>query len=188
VNDAENESPTSYDGPRQVHCPRRKLVASFNGVSGPGGTVIVRFPTPDGRLRGKWVLIGVPAPEVGHAPGSVVLAGRGITVWPHAVEFDQANGGQVVPVTNQIPTITKATPLPIPQDAGLGGYGREFVTMADAIDVEVVIPAQGGGVIGALYAQARYQPVSSTGFIPWKQWQEIRSLCEIEIVGGPVRT
>lgn len=188
MNDASNESPTSPEGPRQVHCPRRKLIATFNGVTGDGGVVTVRFPTPDGRLRGKWVLIGVPDTNSGGAPASVVLAGRGITVWPHAVEYDQASGGAPVPVTDQIPLVTQAAPMPIPQNAGLGGYGREFITIADAIDVEVTIPAQAGGVLGKLYAQARYQPVSSAGFIPWRQWDEIRSACEIEIIGGPLHT
>jgi hypothetical protein len=187
MNDAENESPTSYYGPRQVHCPRRELIATFNGVSGAGGAVTFRVNTPDARLRGKFALICVPNTGT-TAPPATCFNGRGVTVWPYAVEDDQVNGQRGTPVADMIPGVTFAAPLAIPVHARLGGWAREFVTSADGYEVLVTIPAQLGGVPCALYAQARYQPVSSAGFIPWQQWQEIRSELDIRLLGEVVRT
>lgn len=187
MNDASNESPTSHSGPRQIYCPRRQLLATFNGVGGPGGDIYFRINTPDARLRGKFAIIGVPDPGL-TSNGATVLAGRGITIWPYAVEDDEVMGGRGTPVSDVIPGVTLAAQLAIPSHAGLGGFGREFVTISDGIECLVRIPAQGAGVAGKLYVQARYQPVSSAGFIPWAQWDEIRSDLEIQVFDSLVRT
>lgn len=187
VNDASNESPTSHGGPRQIYCPRRVEIARFGGgAGGAGGTFYFRINCPDSRVRTKFAIIGV-AKAQGTAPGSAVLAGRGITIWPYAVEDDQIKGGRGTPVSDVIPGVTESAPLAIPTHAGLGGYGRELETIADGVEVKVVIPTQDpGGTGGSLFVQTRYQPDSSAQIIPWDQWDEIRSLCDIRIYSTPI--
>ncbi len=183
ANDASNESPTSHSGPRQIHCPRRRLLVEFGGGAGSSvdKTILVRIPTPDSRIRGKFGLFGAAQPP-GTAPGRVILAGRGLMVWPYASEDDQAGGATPIPVSDMIPTVTQAAPLAIPVHAGLGGFGREFVTIADNIELEITVPAQApGGTAGALYLQGRFQPDASSQIIPWNQWDEIRSLMEFQV-------
>lgn len=163
------------------------MIAEFRGgAGGAGGTVIARINTPDARIHGAFSLIGSSVGG-GSAPGRVVLAGRGIKVWPYAVTDDQVVGKRGTPVSDMIAGVTQAAPLAIPIHAGLGGWGREWVTAADGLELEITIPTQSpGGVAGFLWLQARYQPVSSVGFIPWAQWREITSTCEFQITGGPI--
>lgn len=187
MNDSSNESPTSEYGPRQIFAPRRTKIVEFRGgAGGAGGTIIARINTPDARIHGAFSLIGQPMGG-GSAPGRVVLAGRGITVWPYAVTDDEVNGQRGTPVSDMIPGVTQAAPLAIPKHAGLGGWGREWVTASDGIEIEITVPTQSpGGTAGCLWLQARYQPVNSVGFIPWSQWREITSRCEFDITGGPL--
>lgn len=188
MNDASNESPTSHAGPRQIYCPRRRELADFSALGGAGGEITVRINTPDSRLRGKFAIFAVPRTNT-TAPATAVLTGRGVTIWPYAVEDDQVNGQRGTPVSDVIPGVTAAAPLAIPVHAALAGFGREFITISDGIEVRVTIPAQlAGGTPGKLFIQARYQPVSSVGFIPWQQWDEIRSDLEFVVFGDLVRT
>jgi hypothetical protein len=182
--DSGDESPTSFYGPRQVHRPRRVELARFGGgAGGAGGTVIARINQADARIHGAFSLIGQPFGG-GTAPGKVVLAGRNITVWPYAVTDDDVNGQRGTPVADMIPGVTQAAPLAIPIHSGLGGWGREFVSAGDGLELEITIPTQDpGGTAGTLFLQAVFQPVSSCGFIPWSQWDEIRRELEFQVTG-----
>ncbi len=184
MNDASNESPTTHSGPRQLYCPRRIKLASFNGVTGAGGTARVIANLPDSRLHWKLSLIGVA--DAGTAPGSVVLAGRGLKLWASALEYDQVRGKKPISVTDIVGTA--AVPAAFPASAGLGGYSLEnFTSAADGIQFVVTIPAQLGGVAGGLYLQARYQP-ATWQIVPWDQWDEIRSACDLHPLTDTVVT
>lgn len=169
------EGPTAGEGPRQFEVARRRELVRFNsGAGGAGGTVRFRVMTPDARLIAKVSLVGC---SIGTGPGSVVLAGRGMTLWLAAVEEDQARGGRYIPVTD-LAGSTQAAPINLPANSALGGFSREFVTSADAIEGEITVPAQApGGVQGSLFLQTRWQPAAFR-LMPWAEWDEVRRQCK----------
>ncbi len=182
MNDASNESPTTPAGPRQLYCPRRLLLCTFNGASGAGGSVSFRVNLPDSRLHWKAEVLGVPE---GNASPAVLLAGRGLKIWTAALADDDVKGGRGTPVTNISGTAAAGAAFP---SAGLGGYSIEnFTTAADGIQGVITVPAQLGGVKGALYLQARYQPATFQ-IVPWEQWDEIRSACDLRLLSDVLHT
>jgi hypothetical protein len=183
MNDASNESPSSEEGPRQIYAPRRIELVTFGGGAGGNAEtdITVRLWTPDARLLQKLTLLAV---SEGDAPGAVVLAGRGLLQWWYAVENDQVRGAGGSAVNDLLGT--SAVPVAFPANAGLAGASRDIVTIADGVQVRLRVPAQApGGTAGKIYAQARFQP-ANLGIIPWRQWDEIRSECKIDIVKGDV--
>ncbi len=183
MNDASNESPTSEKGPRQLYCPRRIPLVTFNGATGAGGVVRFRANIPDSRLHWKLSLVGIAD---GSAPARTVLAGRGLKLWLAAVEYDQIAGKAPIPVTDIFGT--RAVPVAFPTNAGLGGYSIEnFTSAADGIEGEITVPAQLGGVAGGLYLQARYQP-ATWQIVPWDQWDEMRSACDLHPLSDVLAT
>jgi hypothetical protein len=135
------ESPTSDAGPRQKYIPKRVLLAQLTGAAGAGGVAAFVVKTPDSRVRTKVTI--VPSNP------SVDLSAAGLKIWIGGVEFDASgpDGAEFV-VTNAIPGVTRAAPQNFPQDAGLAGYSREFVTSIDALLVELTVPTFAG--LGAL--------------------------------------
>jgi hypothetical protein len=179
-----NESPTSFDGPRQEFIPRRVILAQISGSNGPGGVTQFRVETPDSRLRVRISVVGIP--EAGGQPDFMFALGA--KLWLAALEDDQTStSGIAIPVINTIPLVTRAAPLAIPQTAALGGYSRELVTAADAIFGELTIPALiGDGQIGVVALQVRYQPEGQR--LPWKEWDEIRRECGGALLGPKILT
>lgn len=174
-----NESPTSGRGPRQAWQPTRVPFARLS-TSGAGGVARFRVTTPDPRLRVRISVLAVP--DNRRAPATAVLSGRGCTLWPVAMEQDLERG-LWVPVSDVIPDVTSAAPQDLPEEPGLAGWSREFSTIADAVDVVVNIPPQEGGETGRLVAQAMFMP-QVFQIVPWDQWAEIRSQCELQIVNA----
>jgi hypothetical protein len=155
-------SATSFGGPRQIHLLQPITPVYFTGGEGATGTVDFRVDVPDSRLRVRIDVIGVPAPG-----GRVdFLSTKVVSLWLRAVS-DSQQDGWAVNVTNLF--ATQAAPLTIPQDAGLGGYSREFVTAADAIQGTLTI-ADGDNNPGKLIVQARYQPDAGADFENWEEW------------------
>jgi hypothetical protein len=186
MNDNSNESPTSEGGPRQIYAPTRIEIVRFGGGAGGNAQtdVTVRIWTPDARLLQKLSLVAAPSPDSSSKFGAAVVGGRGLLAWWYTVEDDQAAGRAGTPVNDLFGTA--AAPLPFPDNAGLGGQGRDIKTAADGVGVRLRVPVQGaGGVKGSVYAQARFQP-SEFGLVPWSQWDEIRRQCKIDIVAGDV--
>jgi hypothetical protein len=185
--DASNESPSSGRGPRQIYCPRRLLLATFAGTPTVGSKqVAFRVETPDCRLHWKFSVIGIN--EGG--PGSALLASRGLKIWVAALEDDNVIGFRGTPVTDIEGTSAAPTNFPSDPtgayDTGLGGYSLENDgASADAIQGVITIPAQGGGPVGSLYLQARYQP-NVQNLLPWDQWDEIRAACGISLLSERV--
>lgn len=177
-------SPTSFGGPRQIHVPPPVLLAQFDTTTTlVAGKVQFRVPTPDSRVRAKITIIG--APDVGYAPDWMGVAGRSVALWLYA--SDDAQSGQSVPITDLSvggTTSTKSTPVNIPLDAGLGGFSREVVTAADAVEgVLTISSAAGDGhTAGGIWLLTRYQPESGAYF-PWDQWTEIRRECNPGRIG-----
>jgi hypothetical protein len=178
------ESPTSFGGPREEYIPRRVILAEISGSSGDGGVAQFRVETPDSRVRVRISVVGVP--RAGGQPN--FMFGLGATLWLAALEDDQTStSGIAIPVINTIPGVTRASPLAIPQDAGLGGYSRELVTAADAILGELTIPPiVGDGFVGTIALQCRYQPDGQR--LPWEEWDEIRRECGGALLGPKIKT
>lgn len=184
MSDQSNQPADAEDGPLQFELPRRIEVARFGSVGGAGGTVYFRLLTPDARLLQKLTLLAV---STGTAPSPLVLAGRGLTLWLYTAEKDQVWGKQYIPVTD-LAGSTSAAPINLPANAALGGFSREFVTSADAIEGRITIPVQApAGTAGSLYLQARYQPAAFR-LVPWSEWDNVRQQTKIELVGrsGPL--
>lgn len=182
-----DESPTSANGPRQIVIPRRLTLVNFITDGTDNAQVaIFRVKIIDPRLRVRCTLIGVPNNR--RTTQAAFLAGRGLTIWPYGVEGDQQRGATGVPVVDVIPGVTLAAPQAFPIHAGLGGWSREFSSIADAVECRIAIPAQGeGSSSGKLVLQTKYMPQVHQ-VIPWQQWDEIRSLCEPELIQGPVES
>jgi hypothetical protein len=176
MSDHSFEGPTAGEGPRQYEIPRREELIRFNGVGGgSGGTVRFRMLVPDGRLICKVTLIGTALQT---APGSAILAGKGLLLWLFAADEDQRKGGVYTPVTD-LAGSTQAAPIPLPANAALGGFSREFITSADAIEGEITVPAAlAGSPKGSLFLQARWQPANFR-LMPWSEWDEVRRQCKI---------
>lgn len=188
MNDADNTSPTSGRGPRQIYCPRRLLLATFAGTPTLAAQYVAfRLETPDSRLHWKFSVIGVTENGV---PGAALLSGRGLKIWVAALEDDNVVGGAGTPVTDI--EGTSATPSNFPADQtgaydnDLGGYSLENDgASADAIQGRITIPIQGGGPVGSLYLQARYQP-NTQNLLPQDQWEEVRAACGISLLTNRV--
>ncbi len=101
-------------------------------VDGTGvRTAVADFevPIPDARLRTKVSLMFNPPAGT---PLTVDLtAGSGL-IWLYEGEKDESGvSGVILPAANI--SGTQAAPLAIPVAAGLYGYSREFVTLADKV-------------------------------------------------------
>lgn len=183
MSEVANESPTSYDGPRQIYVPKRIVPVVFTGAAErPGGVASFRVGIPDARLSVKIAVICVPA-----SGGAIDFANAlGMSLWMGAVEEDSSgsSSGLEIPVTNVIDPIagvavTQAAPAPFPAD-GLSGYGREFVTSADAIIGQITVPgAPVEPLVGVVAVKVRYQPYGQR--LPWQEWEEIRRECSVRI-------
>lgn len=169
-------SATSFDGPRQIYVPPPRTLVLF-GATGTG-TVDFRVEMPDSRVRANVGVIGVPDP--GQANNFLSL--KNVKLWLRAV-VDAKNGGMPIPITDLLGT--QAAPATIPQSAGLGGYGREFVTAGDAIEGTITIGATGSTVAGELVLQVRYQPDSQR--LPWAEWDEIKRVCSAQLLTPKLR-
>lgn len=179
MSDQSNQPAEAEDGPLQFEVPRRIEVVRFNGAGGAGGTVYFRMLTPDARLLQKLTLLAV---STGSASGATVLAGRGLLLWLYTAEKDQIRGKQYIPVTD-LAGSTSAAPINLPANAALGGFSREFVTSADAIEGRITVPTQvDPGTAGSLYLQARYQPAAFR-LMPWAEWDNVRQQTKIELIG-----
>lgn len=181
MSDASNESQSSPMGPREFEVPRRVELVRFGGAAGNAVStdLFFRMITPDARLLQKLTLVAV---AVGTAPGRLVVAGRGLTLWLYEVELDQVRGKQFIPCVD-LASSTSAAPLNMPANATLGGFSREFVTSGDAIEGRLRVPAQApGGVAGSVYLQARFQPAAFR-LMPWEEWDEVRGQCKVDRLG-----
>jgi hypothetical protein len=182
VNNPSNETPDRGPFERQVHVPRRLLLATFSGAPGAGGATRFRLDVPDSRVHWR---IDVIASETNSAPGSVVLSGKNCTIWAAATVEDQGRGGDVPVVDIEG---TEAAPTVFPVSTGLGGISIENPgTACDGVQVEIVIPAVGGGPAGSLFAQARIQPNVGHFFQPG-EWEQIKAACSLTPIEGVIRT
>lgn len=184
-----NESPTSFNGPRQILVPKRILLATFGAAGGAGGVVGFRVETPDARVRCRVSVVGIPTPGV----AVDFCFGKGLKIWLGELDDDQSGtSGVGVPVTNIIPNtvpggVPRTTPLAFPVTAGLGGYSKEILTIGDAVEGEITIPAQGATALtGSLVLQMRYQPDQQR--LPWPEWDEIRRQANGALIGSVVKT
>jgi hypothetical protein len=182
-------SPTSREGPRQLYRPRRDLLVHFTAAGGAGGVVRFRVDIPDPRLRVQLAVRAVPDDQI-RRPNDV-LAGRALKLWLSTLEDDEADGGSAgglgTPITNL--EGTSGVPIAFPADAGLGGYGREFSTLGNAIQGVITIPAQPALAAQAckLFLQTRFAPQVQQ-VIPWDQWEEIRAQCKHQALTDPFNT
>lgn len=179
-----NESPTSYNGPRQIYVPKRIIPVVITGAAErSGGFARFRVETPDSRIRVKVSVLCVP-PYGGDAAFAI---GYGMKLWMGAVDDDASGNaaGLAVPVTNVMDPIagvpvTQAAPADFPAD-GLAGYSREFVTAADAIEGVITVPETPVvPVVGMVVVQVRYQPDPQR--LPWSEWDEIRRECSLRLL------
>jgi hypothetical protein len=171
-------SPSSYNGERQIWRPRPVTLITFNGVTTGSKTVKFRLPTPDARVRTKVALIGIPDP--GGSP--LFLAGKTLTLLLHSIE-DAIDGGMPIPVTS-LPDPTVGTAFTIPQNATLGGFSFETLTIGDAIEGTVSVTGTANAIKGRLVLQARFQPDGQR--LPWDEWREIVSQCNPGLLSAAV--
>jgi hypothetical protein len=162
-------SPTSYNGEREIWRARPVTLITFDGVTTGTKTIKFRVPTPDSRCRTKVALIGVPAP--GGSP--IFLAGKTLTLQLQAIE-DAIEGGMPIPVTS-LPDPSVGTAFTIPQNAALGGFSYETVTIGDAIEGTISVTGVANGKAGRLVLQTRVQPDGQR--LPWDEWREIIGQC-----------
>jgi hypothetical protein len=169
------ESQSSQKGPRQIHIPKRQLIASLLNAGEIQQTASAVLATPDSRCQIKLSVV--------QEDPTVDLSGAGITIRLTAVDFDQSGpSGKEIPVTNIEPE--DGTFQAFPLTTNLRGFSREFVTAADAVKVELVIPGVGG--LGTrLFVQARIQPSGQR--LPWDEWREICAECRFSQVDKVVR-
>jgi hypothetical protein len=161
-------TPLAYSEGRQTWNLKPINLAMFSGL-GSAKTASIKFTVniPDSRSRCKLSLVFVPIS--GTPPQSIVA--KGLKLWLAEGEYDRQTTGLIIPCTNI--EGTSAAPTPIPIDAGLSGYSREFVTSADCVQGVLTIPAQlGDGVPGLIQLQGRIQP-EAVG-LPWAEWLELR--------------
>ncbi len=188
MNDADNVSPITTRAGRQIYLPRRVLLATFSGNPTTAiKTVRFRVPVPDSRLHWKFTVLGVGLDQYAAAPGRSILAGRNLTIWVCTLEDNTATGIKPEPVTNIVGTQAAPAKFPSNQlgnyDTSLGGFSLENDGSAcDGLQGEITIPIQGGGPIGALYLQARYQP-NVGSILPLPQWEEIVADCKVRLDG-----
>lgn len=171
-------SPSSYNGERQIWRPRPINLVTFDGVTVATKTVKFRLPTPDARVRTKVALIGVPDP--GGSP--IFLASKAVTLVLQSIE-DAINGGMSVPVTS-LPDPSVGTAFAIPQNAALGGFSYEALTIGDAIEGTISATGAADGIKGRLVLQARYQPDGQR--LPWDEWREIIAQCNPGLLSSAV--
>lgn len=162
-------SPSSYNGERQIFRPRPVTLVKFDGATTGTKTVKFRLPTPDSRVRTKVDLLGVPAP--GGSP--IFLAGKTLTLLLHSIA-DAIEGGMPIPVTS-LPDPSVGAAFAIPENASLGGFSYEAVTIGDAIEGTISVTGNANGIAGRLVLQARYQPDGQR--LPWDEWREIVAQC-----------
>jgi hypothetical protein len=178
-----DESPTSAMGPRELYHPRRELLASLSSTGGGGGTIRFRVDIPDPRLRVQIAIRAAPSDQ-GQKP-STCLALRNGTLWLSTLEDDEGDGGDAsglgTPVNNLEGSST--APISFPLDAGLGGYGREFSTLGNAIQGVIVFPVQAAHANTAckLWLQSRFAP-QVRQIIPWPLWEELRAQCKQSVL------
>jgi hypothetical protein len=173
-------SQSSYNGPRQIWRPRPVTLITFDGTTTGTKTVKFRLPTPDARTRTKVALIGVPAP--GGSP--LFVAAKTLTLLLTSIE-DAIDGGMPIPVTS-LPDPTVGTAFAIPQNANLGGFSFETVTIGDAIEGTVTVTSGSDANTGRLVLQARFQPDGQR--LPWEEWREIVSQCNPGLLSPAVKS
>ncbi len=171
-------SPSSYNGERQIFRPRPVTLVVFNGVTTGTKTVKFRLPTPDARVRTKVALIGIPDP--GGSP--LFMASKTVTLLLQSIE-DAINGGMPIPVTS-LPDPSVGTAFTIPQNAALGGFSYEALTIGDAIEGTVSVTGVANAVAGRLVLQARYQPDGQR--LPFDEWREIVAQCNPGLLSASV--
>jgi hypothetical protein len=174
---------------RQKWILRPEILANFQGDSeGNTGSFSFRVLVPDSRLRTKIVLV----PQKPPAGSNFTLAGKGLTLWLRDTEFG-IQTGTYFPVTNlwgtaaapgPIPgTIDPGTGLPI-ADAGLNGFGKEFVTSGAAIEGTVNYPGVVNNGKGQLVLQVQY--IAEAIRFPRHEWEEICSETGIILLDSSV--
>jgi hypothetical protein len=150
------ESPTSDRGPRQKYVPKRELLAILTGGAGDGGVASCVIKTPDSRVRTKVTV--VPSDT------SVDLSAAGLKIWIGGIELDASgpDGAEFV-VTDAIPGVLRSVGQAYPQNAGLQGYSREFVTSIDELLLELTIPPLVPGTLRTITADASDVPENALG-------------------------
>jgi hypothetical protein len=171
-------SQTSYGGPRQVWVPPARNLVIFDGVTTGVRTVRFRVPTPDSRIRQNVALIGVPPP----GGSATFLAGKTVTMLLQSVS-DAIQGGMTIPVTS-LPDPAVGTPIAIPENASLGGFAYEAVTISDAIEGTIVATGTADAIPGRLVLQVRYQPDGQR--LPWDEWREVVAQCNPGLLSSAV--
>ena len=174
-----DESPTSAMGPRELYRPRRELLASLGNTGGNGGLIRFRVDIPDPRLRVQIAVRAAPSNQ-GNRPNNCLQARNG-TLWLATLEDDEGDGGDAGGLGTPINNLegSAATPIPFPVDAGLGGYGREFSTLGNAIQGVIIFPLQAAIANTAckLWLQSRFAP-QVRQVIPWPLGEELRAQCK----------
>jgi hypothetical protein len=123
-------------------------------------------------------LIGVPAP--GGDP--LFLFGKNVTLSLQSV-VDAKQGGMTIPVTS-LPDPAVSAAFKIPENATLGGFAYEAVTIGDAIEGTITVVGVADAVGGQLMLQVRYQPDGQR--LPWDEWREIVSECAPASLEPPI--
>lgn len=178
-----NRLPLQGPGSR-IHIPAGDFVLGTDAAAGPG-TAQFRVPTPSARVRTKIAVFWEPVPAAGIAI-PVDLTGVAHTLWMGAEEYCSGPGRWTgwIPVTDVIVNpssgvlITRNTPMTIPLNSKLMGYGQEFETLGDAIFGELVfnhvVAFQGRWML-----QVRYE---ATQLILDKEWEAIVALCTPQVL------
>lgn len=146
---------------------------TFVHATGGPYTSTFRVPIPDSRLRVKLSVLFIPG--AGGAPNAASLGAS--TLWLYEADADLSGlSGITIPATDIVGT--SAVPLVIPASADLGGYSREFVTAADAIE-GVLTSTPGGPMIGTWMLQTRYQPDAVR--FTFEEWDQIKAGCNPQL-------
>jgi hypothetical protein len=196
VGGAEWESPGSpssatddHGQGRQIHYLRALPLMTFINSGSVTGSVSFRVDVPDSRLRVNVALLAQCTD--GGSPASLIGA-KGLNMWLRATE-DSIETGDPAPITNLWGTGAQPAPIPgyiDPQtglyaaDANLGGWGKEFVTIGNAIVGTVNYPGADPTGAGQLVLQVRYIPEAIR--FPRDEWDEIRRQCGRKILGLPL--
>lgn len=157
------------------YIPQPLALITFGGSTSPAGiTCQFRVPVPDSRLRVKVSVLFVP--QAGRARNVGALGTS--TLWLAETDDDLSGlSGIAVPSTDI--EGTAAAPTTIPASPGLGGYSREFVSAADAIE-GLLTSTFASGMVGTWMLQTRYQP-NAVRFT-YEEWDRIKAGCNPQLI------
>jgi hypothetical protein len=167
-----------------IELPVRRLATYGGSGDRDPGKLAIRVRLASSQVR---VRIDVNYETAGGQAPFPDITGAGNTIWL-AASSDARGGASSSDVPNSSVVGTRATPRPFPStidpgtglpvlDPGLLGFSQEFVTSADWIIGEVVVPPQ--TVVGTWVLVVTVQPDGVV--LPDDAWAEICSLLSLQV-------